>query len=297
MDVREFHRVCPQPSGVRARSYQSVLSAVLVAALSGCAAFQGYPNRATDPDADLRVLEPEIGAAAITACLDAPAISCRNKIIAARMHANDIRFSQFEENLFRQTREAGFSATLATLGLTTSAAFVSGGASQILAGIAAFIIGGREAFQKEVLAERTVIAIHTAMRARRAQTALRLRAGLRQSLDDYPLALGLADLDDYYNGGTVLGALIGITETVGVEARQAEQNLRELTSGFVRDDPGDLLRTLWKPDGENINLTNQKAIRDWMDNNGLVGESITFFMRATEYSTARQRAVTDLGLE
>ena len=75
------------------------------------------------------------------------------------MYAIDLRFSQFEEDLFRQTRESGFAATLATLGLTTSAAFVGGGASQVLSGIAAFIIGGREAFQKEVLAERTLVLI------------------------------------------------------------------------------------------------------------------------------------------
>ena len=117
---------------------------------------------------------------------------------------------------------------MATLGLTTTAAFTTSGASQVLAGIAAFIIGGREAFQKEVLAERTVIAIHTAMRARRAQVRLRLRKGLRQSTDQYPLAVALADLNDYYDAGTILGALIGITEMVGAEAKQAEERLLQL---------------------------------------------------------------------
>jgi len=166
---------------------------------------------------------------------------CRNKFIAARMYATDIRFSQFEEKLFRQTRESEFAATLATLGLTSAAAFSSGGASQVLSGVAAFIIGGREAFQKEVLAERTVIAIHTAMRARRAQVRLRLREGLRQSVEQYPVAAALADLNDYYDAGTILGALIGITETVGAEAKQKRSILstkgsvmRELQRRFSR---------------------------------------------------------------
>jgi hypothetical protein len=210
-----------------------LLSIFLLMVLSGCAAFRGYPERATDPRKDLAQLEPHIGAEAITACLDHPTFACRNKLIAARMHATDIRFSEFEEMLFRQTRETGFGATLATLGLTSAAAIAGGGTSQVLAGIAAFIIGTREGFQKEVLAERTIVAIHTAMRAMRAQTAIRLRAGLGQSIDQYPLALGLSDLNDYYNAGTVLGALIGITETIGVEAQKAEEMLqREIRFGL-----------------------------------------------------------------
>ena len=99
-----------------------VLSGCLVAILSGCAAFEGYPKRATDPEADLDQLKTEIDAKAITTCLDAPTLTCRNRIIAARMHATDIRFSEFEETLFRQTRKAGFGTTVATLGLTSAAA-------------------------------------------------------------------------------------------------------------------------------------------------------------------------------
>lgn len=212
-----------------------VLSICLIAILSGCAAFVGYPKRVTDPAADLDQLKSQIEAKAITTCLDAPTLTCRNKIIAARMHATDIRFSEFEETLFRQTREAGFGSTVATLGLTSAAAISTGGASQVLSGIAAFIIGGREAFQKEVLAERTVIAIHTAMRAKRAQIAIRLRGGLGQPLDRYPLALGLGDLNEYYSAGTVLGALVGITETVSATAQKAEADL-QTTISFKLDE-------------------------------------------------------------
>lgn len=142
------------------------------------------------------------------------------------MYAGDIRFSQFEETLFRDTRSVSFGATLATLGMTTVAAVSTGGTTQVLAGLSALIIGGREAFQKDVLAERTVIAIHTAMRSKRAQVALRLRAGISQSIVQYPFELAMSDLNEYYSAGTVLGALVGINETVGATAQQAETELR-----------------------------------------------------------------------
>jgi hypothetical protein len=207
----------------------------LVATLGGCVAFDGYPQRATSPVEDLKQLTPSIDAAAVGACLVENSLACRNKIVAARMYAIDIQFSAFEETLFKDTRTAGFGATMATLGLTSAAALAGGGTSQVLSGIAAFIIGGREAFQKEVLAERTVIAIHTAMRAGRAQVALRLQNGLTQPIELYPLALGLNDLNEYYNAGTVLGALIGITETVGAKAQKAEEALQTRIS--FRPDP------------------------------------------------------------
>jgi hypothetical protein len=156
-------------------------------------------------------------------------MACRNEIMGARMYAIDLRFSQFEEELFRDTRRGGFNTTLATLGLTTAAAASSGGASQVLSGLGALVIGGREAFQKEVLAERTVIAIHGAMRTRRAQVALKLRAGMATPIEGYPVTLGLADLSEYFSAGTVLGALINVTEAVGVAAQTAEDNLRKFS--------------------------------------------------------------------
>jgi hypothetical protein len=226
------------------------LQAILL--VSGCAAFKGFPKRVTDPKEDLAVLQADIGATAITNCLKESSETCRNKIIAARMYAIDIQFSEFAEDLFKQTREGGFAATVATLGLTAAAAASTSSASQILSGIAAFIIGTREAFQKEVLAERTLIAVHTAMRARRALVAVRLRAGLQQSLDAYPLALGLNDLDAYYNAGTVLGALVGITEAVGVEAQHAEEKLL-VVSTFARTPAAIFLQAMLASAGRDRN--------------------------------------------
>lgn len=206
-----------------------LLASLCVLALGGCAAFRGHPEPVTDPRADLTSLASQINAAAVTACLQSPSASCRNRVIGARMYAADIQFSEFEQTLFNDTRRGGFAATLSTLGLTTAAAASSGGTSQALSGLSAFIIGGREAFQKEVLAERTAIAIHTAMRGRRAQVALQLREGLGKSIDEYPFESALGDVNAYYTAGTLLGALVDITETVGVSTKQAEDALRKVT--------------------------------------------------------------------
>jgi len=197
--------------------------------ISGCAVFIGFPPRVTDRSKDLEALQAEIDAKAITGCLVTPSEACRNKIIAARTYAVDLQFSSFEEDLFRQARETGFAATLTTLGLNAAGAVAGGGTSQILSAIAAGITGSRAAFEREVLAERTVLAIHTSMRGNRMTVLARIRQGLRQSLSEYPLAAGLSDVDEYYFQGTVLGALIGITKAVGVKAEEAERSLAVAT--------------------------------------------------------------------
>jgi hypothetical protein len=144
-----------------------------------------------------------------------------------------LQFSEFEEDIFRQSREVGFGATLATLGLNAYGAFASGGTANVLAAISGGIIGARAAYDREILAERTIIAIHTQMRANRTNVLARLRAGLRESIEDYPIAAALADLEDYYHAGTMPGAIIGITESAGAAAQDADERLRVVT-GMAR---------------------------------------------------------------
>jgi hypothetical protein len=215
------------------------------------------------------------------------------------MYAMDIRFSEFEETMFRETRTGGFGATLATLGLTTAAAASSGGTSQVLAGISAFIIGGREAFQKEILAERTVVAIHTAMRSRRAEVALRLRTGLQQPLPQYPLATALGDLNDYYNAGTVLGALVGITETVGVSAQKAEAALNERLS-FRLDPAGQKFEAAvcgGDPDCNNPDTTLFPRIQACWPASGVSANTNMFlFLQQPLFASQRIKVATCMGL-
>ena len=107
------------------------------------------------------------------------------------------------------------------------------------------------------------------------------------------------------------GAGARTAELLGVQARFASGEAALAIAGspeavaavmgvstFVRDDAGELLRQFWKPDGKNIDPDNAKAIRDWMDNHGLANEpSITFFLRAEQFTEQRKQAVKDIGLD
>jgi hypothetical protein len=228
--------------GSTGQGYLVVFITVLL--LSGCAGFKGYPDRPTSLQDDLEKLGPEISAEKITACLRLPrgqVEPCRNNLVTARMYAIDLKFSEFEKNLFRETREIGFWATIVSLGLTGGATFAAETTANVLAAAATGVTGTRAAYEKEVLAEKTVVAINTAMHTNRIKVEVRIRRGLQRPIEEYPLGLALSDLEDYYYAGTVLGALVGITEIVGSEGKAAERDL-VIVSGYSTDPASEYLK-------------------------------------------------------
>jgi hypothetical protein len=178
-----------------------LLVLIAVSLFPGCAGFKGYPDRPTPQQDDLGKLKPEISADKIVACLEMAEGSqelCRNNLVTARKYAIDLQFSEFERNLFRETREVGFWATLASLGLTGGATFAGLTTAHVLSALATGVTGTRATYEKEVLAEKTVIAIATAMHANRLKIEVRIRKGLKRPVREYPLGLALSDLEEYY---------------------------------------------------------------------------------------------------
>jgi hypothetical protein len=271
------------------------IAIVLIPLLAGCTAFTGYPDRVTAPANDLAALQKSIDADRIVACLavtaEPAARDCRNQLVSARVYAVDLQFTQFEQRLFEQTREAGFAATLATLGLTTAGALVSGIASQALAGAAGALTGGRAAFEREVLAERTIVAIHTSMRANRMSVLARIRRGLQQTVSDYPVGAGLTDVEEYYFAGTVLGALVGITEAVGVQATDAAHRL-DIASGLSQSAAARALRLYFDEPGltEQERLRRLAAIQQAAREEGLGDITVASFVRDARPQTEEQQA-------
>lgn len=210
---------------------------------TGCEnAFRGAPERVMDVDAEIALLDSLIGAESLSAALASPPDKAtRNAIVGARMYAVDLRFHEFETALMREGRDVGFLTALVELGVDTAGSLVGGNASQILSAVSAGITGGSESFEKEILVDQTVQALLTQMRARRAQVANRIRFGMQMDVADYPLPLALRDVGDYYQAGTLVGALVEVTQRAGIQAAEAEQAMDarvynfSTTAGPTRD--------------------------------------------------------------
>src|SRR5262249_24753628 len=116
--------------------------------------------------------------------------------------------------------------------------------------------------------------------------------GLQQPVEDYPLALGLNDLDAYYNAGTVLGALIGITEVVGAEAQRAEEKLLVVAAPIARTSAATFLQDMLASAGRDDDRLReiQKQVRSEMNKQSVPTDiAVADFVRRPDPQFERQR--------
>lgn len=263
-----------RPSGLSRCPWTASLVIVPILLLAGCESFKGSPERlpreemlpvATDGAArkpDPAIPSPDAVAnvdASINSILGSREPSTRNMALSKRMYLIDMNFAEFETKLFQRMREAGFGTDVLTLGVTSAGAASSGGAASILSAIGAGITGSRAAFDKEVLADKTLPAIHAAMRANRAKLRNRIITGMSKSIEAYPPYVAVSDITDYEAAGTMLTALIGLTEQATVEARTEEKKL-EVITGFTTSSAANYLQSYAYQPGLSLQETRARLI-------------------------------------
>src|SRR5262245_54135306 len=218
------------------RSWGFLPCFIIVLLLSGCASFKAYPDRTVDLTAELQGIDKYVKPEIINeyAGLDnkEKKKNLRDEIVNARVYAIDLYFGKFQQDLFREGVGAGIATDWITLALAGAGA-VTGSAETkaALAAAAAGIIGAKAAFDKNVFFDKTMPALLAQMVALRKTVLVRIQAGLSQGIDRYPLTQALIDLEDYYNAGTIPGALTGIVEGAGATAKQADEEMKKVLVG------------------------------------------------------------------
>lgn len=212
-----------------------ILLPLLIASLTlcGCAGFRGSPPRATNPKAELEVLADDLKPEIIKKYDESPSKALRNKIVIARIRATNIRFDEFQEMLYQEGVGYGIATDWAVLALDAAGTLVGGaGTKAALAATSGGLTGAKAAYDKNVYFKKTMPAILAQMIARRKAVSVRIYSGLTKNIEDYPLIQALVDLEDYYNAGTIPGAIMEIIETSGETGKTADKDLKALT--FVR---------------------------------------------------------------
>lgn len=224
----------------------------------------------------------------------------RNDIVDARIRAYDIKYSEFEDDLFSFGIGTGVGTDWATLAISGLTAVTGGASTKAALGAAnTAIIGAKGALDKRLLLEKTTPAVMAEMVSQRTRVLLDLRQGLSQDVSDYGLFQAFADLERYRRAGTLSGGLVGIVISAGEETKTNEDKISNIVSGtYLEDEASAKLIGFWKPDGASINSSNENAIKTWMNNNNLtVGAgAITNFIYTAEFSDLRVKAVSDLKL-
>lgn len=165
--------------------------------------------------------------------------SFRNNYVLCRMGAIKAKYIVYDADLTREMQTTGFSAAVTNIALTSVASQITPVKTKdILSATAAGLTGAKAAYDKDILADRTVQIIQGQMRASRAEVEARIFSRLDLPDDDYPLMMALIDLQDYYQAGTFGNGLNDVRDAVGERTLEAT-NARDMVvvRGASASDP------------------------------------------------------------
>lgn len=139
----------------------------------------------------------------------------------------DIQYNLYQQRLYEQGTEASILTDWVVLGLGGASAVTGGAAAKAALGAAITgVTGAKVSFDKNAYFAKTLPALVASMQAMRKEVLLRIRKGLELGDDKYPLTQALVDLEDYYNAGTIPGAITGITASADEASRKATEELK-----------------------------------------------------------------------
>lgn len=147
----------------------------------------------------------------------------RNDLVYRLIFVSDYRFSRYEADLMlgRATRDTFIDMSM--FGINTAATLMTQGAStKMLSAIAGGLGFSRATIEKNFYMNHTAPVLMAKMRALRAEKLNEIVKNLSRSIDDYPASLAIIDVLEYYNRGTMLGALRAISNDTAVQAIRAE---------------------------------------------------------------------------
>ena len=252
-------------SGHRSVCLNGFPGTVLVLAMSfsiaGCIPSLRQPDRLVPVSGEVELIrlgQPELSSAYAQAFAGRShdlARGYRNEIVAQRMYAIDLNYSEYEAALTRERQEIGFSTLTAAEGLNIAGTLVSSAATKgILAGAAGGVLATKGHYESEVVIAKTMQILQSQMRANRQNIAARIMMRMSQDVLDYPLAAAWSDLEDYYRAGTLTSGLLEASTNVSIDERNAQNKkegaaLAPVRTTYVRDANSNALITYLYPNG------------------------------------------------
>jgi hypothetical protein len=200
------------------------------ALLGGCTTIRAYPERSGNLATELGALDEYHAATVLKTYADKPDDTAkkayRDEVVTGRIRAIDLHFGTFQQAVFREGVSTNLGADLILLGLGGATATTGGAvAKAALGATSAGVAGAKASIDKNVYFEKTMPALLGQMLASRKTTLVKIQEGLDKNVNLYPLNQALIDLEDYYNAGTIPGAIVAIVEQAGASAKVADELL------------------------------------------------------------------------
>jgi hypothetical protein len=208
-------------------------SAVCLPLLVGCKtpASVSSPDRLVTPETELGQVRaywestPEIWRDYFSRKDERDQANYRNNLIAARMYAIDISYTEYESRLTHEGQLAEFAADAAVQVLNTAAPLVTPiASSKILSGVAGGIHGVQSAYVDKIWRAQLIENLQAMMRAARNDQAANMMANMRCTTGQYPLGIALSDLEAYYRAGTLPSGMLKLKQTVAKAEADSQAN-------------------------------------------------------------------------
>ena len=152
-------------------------------------------------------------------------IARRNEIVWEIVYLTDSSYRTYESGFFSGQAYVGTAGDIAVLSLDAVAA-VTGTAhlKAVLAAISGGVTGVRASYQKNFYDQASRDSIVQTMRANRLAQLAVIQQGMRTG-SNYTIEQALLDATDYYDAGTVIGALITINTSASQVSTTARRSL------------------------------------------------------------------------
>jgi hypothetical protein len=147
----------------------------------------------------------------------------RNDLVYRLIFLCDYRFSRYEADLLLGKAARDSFTDLSMFGLNTASTLITpGSTTKMLAAIAGGLGFTRATIEKNFYQNHAAPVLMAKMRALRAEKLNEIVHNLSRSIEAYPASLAVIDVLDYYNRGTMLGALRAISNDTAVQSIKAE---------------------------------------------------------------------------
>jgi hypothetical protein len=139
----------------------------------------------------------------------------RNEIVAARKYAIDLAYTKYESDLTREAQITDFAARASSLALHTTGDLIPvAQTARTLNGIGTGVGSLDDIYNAQVLRAQVLENIQSSMRTARHERAVVIYSHMHCSINSYPLAIALSDLEAYYRAGTFAAGVLTLKQTV-----------------------------------------------------------------------------------
>jgi hypothetical protein len=157
----------------------------------------------------------------------------RNDFAYKMMQAHELSLQDYARSLSVEGRGGAFATTLAVLGLSSAATIINNSSTQsILSGISTGLLGARESYSKDVLAEKAVDFVLVRITAAHLNERAKILKRLPESPLTYPLSAIELDLDNLSRVSSFEVALSDIAASVETTLDNANNEVEDVTSSF-----------------------------------------------------------------